>query len=315
MDGFSYSIVLFNDNVIKNIANFCCTEKVGFKSPLVFDFTFELLKLPPFYALIGAYKNTSLFSKGTQRCPTMLGPVLLCHSRKEATAKIIFDSMFESCPGLASFVQVIGCDDEKALSNIGCDAFPVAILLLCANHAKKNVQEKLRDLVNDNELRKVVNSSIFGSDFTKGLIHSVSPAEFDEKFAVLCAKWNEDERLQKFAQYFEVHKADKFRYHLIKGMVDKAQIVDTNDLFTTNLVECINNVIKIWQNGKKDPYNFAICYKKMLDQQESNVVGAFLGLDSPYEVRKEFQELCRNFATQYASKLPEEKAADKEIAY
>ena len=50
-DDHSYSIVLFNQLVIDNIANFCCTEKSEFKSPLCFDFTFDLGNAPSFYVL------------------------------------------------------------------------------------------------------------------------------------------------------------------------------------------------------------------------------------------------------------------------
>ena len=307
MDEFSYSIALFNDNVIRNIANYCCNEKEGYKSPLVFDFTFELLKQPPFYALVGSYKNTSLYVKGAARSPCMLGPVFLCHSRKETTTKVLFDAMLEVCPGLGAYLQVIGYDGEKALSNNGCAAFPAALLLLCANHAKKNIQEKLRDLVNDSTLRKSVYSQIFGDEFSNGLAFSVSPDAFDQRLHILTTEWHKDERLHKFAQYFEIYKADQFRYHLVKGVVDKAKIVDVDGLFTTNLAECINSVIKLWQNGKLDPLNFSIAYEKMLEQQESNVLRSFLHLDSPYEVREEFQNSCIDFTSVYAQKTTEEK--------
>lgn len=311
LDEFSYSIVLFNDNVIRNIANYCCSEKERYKSPLIFDFTFELLKQPPFYALVGSYKNTSLYVKGAARSPSMLGPVFLCHSRKETTTKVLFDTMLEACPGLAGYVQVIGYDGEKALSNNGCAAFPAALLLLCANHAKKNIQEKLRDLINDSSLRKSIYSQIFGDEFSNGLAFSLSPDAFDERLHILTTEWHKDERIHKFAQYFEIYKADQFRYHLVKGVVDKAKIVDVDGLFTTNQAERINSVIKSWQNGKLDPLNFSIAYEKMLEQQESNVLRCFLHLDSPYEVREEFRNSCIDFSSVYAQKAAEEKEAVK----
>ena len=57
---FSYDIVLYKERIVKNIANFCCSDIAIFKSPLCFDFTFDLGKSPPYFALVLTYQNTSL---------------------------------------------------------------------------------------------------------------------------------------------------------------------------------------------------------------------------------------------------------------
>ena len=102
---FSYDIILFNDRIIKNIANFCCNDIQRFKSPLCFDFTFDLGKSPPFYALVVTYQNTSLLHKQTPKCPTMLGPLMLCHKKDEVH---VCDILIEKCPGLKNSIKVIG---------------------------------------------------------------------------------------------------------------------------------------------------------------------------------------------------------------
>ena len=81
-----------------------------------------------------------------------------------------------------------------------------------------------------------------------GLVYSNSPDEFDVRFQMLCKKLGKNPKLQNFLQYFQVHKADIFRYHLIKGIVDHSGIVDIQDLFTTNSTESINPVLKSWEN-------------------------------------------------------------------
>ena len=167
------------DLAVENIANFCCTEKTKYKASLNFDFTFELLKEPPFYALASTYTITSLYVKITQRCRTLLGPVLLCHKRNEEIVQSFLDALTEKCQGLRSYLQVIDCDGEKSLINAGCATFPAAVMLLCSNHAKQNIKEKLKDLVGDIELRKTVYTSIFGNEFTVGLVYSDSFKEFD----------------------------------------------------------------------------------------------------------------------------------------
>ena len=241
-DTNSYTITLVTDLAVENIANFCCTENTKYKTSLNFDFTFELLNEAPFHALASTYKNTSLYVKNIQRCPTLLGPVLLYHKRNEEIVQSFLDTLTEKCQELRSYLQVIGCDGEKSLINAGCTTFPAAVMLLCSNHAKQNIKEKLKDLVGDIELRKTVYTSIFGNEFTVGLVDSDSFKEFDLRLEHLCKKWEVNPRLQSFCQYFQVHKADQFRYHIIKCVVQHTGIVDTIDLFTTNATECINSL-------------------------------------------------------------------------
>ena len=167
-DTNSYTITLMTDLVVQNIADFCCTENTKYKTSLNFDFTFELLKEPPFHALVSTYKNTSLYVKNIYCCPTLLGPVLLCHKRNEKIVQSFLDAITEKCQGLRSYLQVIGCDGEKSFLNAGCATFPAVVMLLCSNHAKQNIKEKLKDLIRYIELRKTVHTSIFGNEFTVG---------------------------------------------------------------------------------------------------------------------------------------------------
>ena len=51
-DGDSYTVVLFSGTSINNIANYCCTQNDNCSSPLSFDFTFELSRNPPLFALV-----------------------------------------------------------------------------------------------------------------------------------------------------------------------------------------------------------------------------------------------------------------------
>ena len=175
-DTNSYTITLMTDLAVQNIANCCCTENAKYETSLNFDFTFELLKEPPFYAIVSTYKNTSLYVQNTRRCPTLLGPVFLCHV------------LIEKCQGLRSYLQVIGCDGEKPVINAGCATFPAAVMLLCSNHPKKKIKERLKNLVGDIELRKTVYTSIFGNEFTVCLVYLDRLEEFDLRLAHLCKK-------------------------------------------------------------------------------------------------------------------------------
>ena len=66
---FSYDMILLNDRIINNLANFCCTNNPSYTSPLTWDFTFDLGKNPRYYALVLTYRNTTLLSKRTKNLP------------------------------------------------------------------------------------------------------------------------------------------------------------------------------------------------------------------------------------------------------
>ena len=95
----------------------------------------------------------------------MLGPILLCHDKKKETVDKFLENLTEKFWGIGKFIQVIWCDSERSIINATRSTFPTAILLLCANHAKQNIAEKLRDLVSDTDLRKTVFTSLFGNEF------------------------------------------------------------------------------------------------------------------------------------------------------
>ena len=184
---FSYDIILFNDRIIKNIASFCCNDIQRFKSPLCFDFTFDLGKSPPFYALVVTYQNTSILHKQTQKCPTMLGPLVLCHKKDEVHVKMLCDILIEKCPGLKNSIKVIGSDCEKSISNETCVAFPSAILLLCTKHVEDNVRRNLPNVLSEKKKEEIL-ADIFGTKVVKGLIDALDIDEFNAKLADLHTK-------------------------------------------------------------------------------------------------------------------------------
>ena len=53
----------FNQRVINNIANFCCTSDGDYKPALFWDFTFDFGKSPPYYVLTLSFQNTTLLNK------------------------------------------------------------------------------------------------------------------------------------------------------------------------------------------------------------------------------------------------------------
>ena len=205
--------------------------------------------------------------------------------------------------GALDLLRVIGCDGEKSLINAGCATFPAAVILLRSNHAKQNNKEKLKDLVGNIELRKTVYTSIFGNEFTIALVYSDSLKVFNLRLEHLCKKWEVNPKLRSFCQYFKVHKADQFRYHVV---LQHTGIVDKVYLFTTNVAECINSLLKSWEKKKQDPSIFAVSYENIIENQESNFLHAFLRLESTVEVREKFSNYSMDF-NDYAAKSMSEK--------
>ena len=83
-------------------------------------------------------------------------------------------------------------------------------------------------------------------------------------------------------------------------------MVNTIDLFTTNAAECINSLLKSWERRIQDPYNFAVSYENIIENRERNVLRAFLGLESSFEVREKFSNYSMYF-NDFADKSMDEK--------
>ena len=139
LDDGSPKVVAFTEQQIDDIVNFCCNEKAGFKSLLLTDLTFQL---GPFYVLLTSYTNTTLFVKGTNVCPTMLGPLMLCMLKHEQTYITLFQKLKAERPGLQVYLQGYATDSEAALGNVMAREFPHTQAFICMIHAKKNINEK-----------------------------------------------------------------------------------------------------------------------------------------------------------------------------
>ena len=277
-DADSYTVALFTSRMIDNISNYCCSDNLGFLSAFCLDFTFEL---GDYFALVTTFKNTSLYVKNTTRCPSMLGPVLLCHRKNEKVVKILFDAMLEERRSLENSLKVIGMDGEKAISNMACLSFPRALLLLCLNHARENIRRKITiDLKMSKEEADKVLEEIFGADTTVGLVHSLSPDDYDMRVEKLSEKWrNTSEIHDRFASYFVVYKQEQFKYHLCRYAVEASEVVDCPSFFYNNSCEFMNKLMKLWQGKKKiDCLKFAEQVEDIAKSQESDVLRAFMHL-------------------------------------
>ena len=84
--------------------------------------------------------------------------------------------------------------------------------------------------------------------------------------------------------------------------------LENPEKFYNNNMESINELLKYRQNYKNlDYYKFVQGYEELLQEQESNVLRAFLKFDSSFEVRSEFSHHKLNFTTPFAILEPSKK--------
>ena len=229
---------------------------------LFIDTTFQL---GPFYIILTAYQNTTLFVKATEGCPTMIGPLMLCMLIDECTYLTLFQKMKAHMPGLKGYLQGYASDHEKSLRNALAREFPTAVSYICVVHAKRNISEKCSEFGLSKALLSEIIKDIFGQG---GLLYCDTRELYEFLCNKLTAKWNDLERAEKknplFSQYFETYKknvlCDHMRLPLSKENGFGSQLV------TTNPIESVNAVIKRWNNfSPKDMCTFLKNVNKSID--------------------------------------------------
>ena len=279
-------VIAFTEKQMDDIINFCCNEKAGFKSLFLTDLTFQL---GPFYVLLTSYTNTTLFVKGTNVCPTMLGPLILCMLKHEQTYITLFQKLKAHRPGLQVYLQGYATDSEAALRNVMAREFPLTQAFICTIHAKKNISEKCKSLGLSQALTSSIIRDIFG---VGGLVYANSRNEFEKRFNEFKLVWNELESAEKrhpqFVVYFDRNKKEDIFDHMHVKLSMDAGFGD--QMITTNQIESMNAVLKRWTNFQPSDMSTLLAeIKDCVDEQVSNVKKAYLSLQVPYTVRPEFQ--------------------------
>ena len=294
LDDDSPKVILFTDEQLADIANFCCNDVHGHKSILYTDVTFQL---GPFFVLTTSYRNTTLYSKRSSPpvCPILLGPIMLCMLKDKATYLALFQRMTAKVPGLKVFLQAYCSDGEKPLRQALGQEFERSVAFLCKNHVKQNIQDKCFKLKISQAVTSVIVNDIFGSE---GLVYASNGRLYRSKLEELKQKWDDMEvadtrREPRFSSYFLKFKADEIWNHVSAKVSNDAGFGD--EVQVNNVSESGNAVMKRWQNFEsKDMCTFVNDVKELLDKQRSDVRRAFLGLHSPYIVRPEYQDHVRS---------------------
>ena len=118
LDDDSPKVILFTDEELDDIANFCCNDVDGHKSILYVHVTFQL---GPFFVLVTSYRNTTLYTKNSSHpvYPVLLGPVMLCMLKDKATYITLFQKITARLPGVKAYLQVYCTDGELGSTSRG----------------------------------------------------------------------------------------------------------------------------------------------------------------------------------------------------
>ena len=290
LDDDSPKVILFTDDQVDDVVNFCCNDVTGHKSLLYVDVTFQL---GPFFVLMITYKNTTVFTRRSQppTCPLMIGPMMLCMLKDKSTYLTLFQKLTAQVPGLKVYLQGYSSDSEDALKQALAHKFERSLSFLCKIHVQRNIVEKCRKLHLSQSVTDVLIHDIFGSG---GLVYSETEQAYKSTLDELRLRWDRLEladtnKPPRFARYYHVYKSEIIWHHVTAkasrdaGFEDKAQ--------TNNVPESANALLKRWQGFQSaDMSSFIDDVKTLIDKQRCDVQRAFLGLHSLYVVRPEYAD-------------------------
>lgn len=171
------------------------------------------------------------------------------------------------------------------------------IQLLCffADCFILNLHDKLRELsipkkIADEFVRDVMGFHT-GDTYQKGLVDCASVSEFDQQLARLEKVWNEREKpfcgasCPRFYHYFKQHKSDAVRYNMLTGVREAAGLGSPPSIFTTNMSESLNNVIKQHVHYKASEWpEFNNNLKRLVDAKREEVIRALFSIDCDHSI-------------------------------
>jgi hypothetical protein len=287
--------VCYSDWQILDIKRFC-TDPDEF-TVMCADTTYNL---GDFYVTPLSYKHIMLEDIRTGKPPVLPGPVLV-HQQMKFTSFNYFASSLIDADKSLRYVQAFGTDGDTNLSDALSHCFPFATVLRCFIHFERNMYDKLRELnipkkVADEFVRDVMGFRI-DDTYQKGLVDCASVSEFDQQLARLEIVWNEREKPfsgasdPRFYHYFKQYKADAVRYNMLTGVREAAGLGSPPSIFTTNMSESLNYIIKQHVQYKSSEWpEFNSNLKRLVDAKREEVIRALSGRGQ-YRLQPQYSHL------------------------
>jgi hypothetical protein len=120
-------------------------------------------------------------------------------------------------------------DSESALRQALGQEFEKSLSFLCKIHAKKNIEEKCRNLRFSKSLTDIIINDIFGSG---GLVMADSAEDHRDQVDALTTKWDDLEiddtkKAPGFSKYFQQYKSSDILNHVLAKASREAGFGDT----------------------------------------------------------------------------------------
>lgn len=288
------AIVVATDKQLNDLERFCCKES-NF-GVLTVDPTFSL---GDFDVTVTTYRHLLLRCRRTGTYPAFIGPIMI-HYRKTFSSYLFFSSTLVGLQHSLSALKSFGTDGESALIQAFQHSFPSAIHLLCSNHVRRNMKDKLHELHVPESAKATIISDIFGRQVGdchfEGLVDAKTDSEFEDGVSALTAKWKylddrQDGPVGRFVSWFLTYKKDDIQRGLMWPVRQNAGLGDPPAVFTTNASESINAVLKSKVHYRKSELPVLIDkLREVIEEQDNEAERAVIGRGK-YELCPKYKRL------------------------
>ena len=287
--------VCYADWQLSDLERFC-TNSAEF-TILSVDTTYNL---GDFFVTPISYRHLLLEDIRSGEPPVILGPVLVHQQMKFASFNYFASVLVDGNKKLRN-IRAFGTDGDTNLSDALSHNFPFALALRCFIHFERNIREKLRDYgippkVADEFIYDIMGNRQ-GSTYQEGLVDCVTVQDFNKKLLMLESIWNEREKQfcgtggPRFYKYFKQYKADVVSGNMLKGVHEAAGLGSPPSIFTTNMSESLNKVIKQHVKYKASQWpKFNDSLRTLVSAKQEEVIRAISGRGQ-YRLRNQYAHL------------------------
>ncbi len=228
--GHQPAMVAYTNQTLEDVARFCSSVDAKEQSPLLIDTTFNIAE---YYFTQTAFQNLSVRQKNSNKHPWFPGPLFIHRNKSTEDFKYFWQAVKRGDERLED-LNVLGSDEDEALSRGILQETVGAVHLLGLEHVKANVERKLVEMSFPVHQRKTILKDIFGepnmAEDPNCLYDSETKEEFDEKATAFKQAWDKIEKRftkndpPKFTLYFTKHKELQIRNKMAKYIRQRAGV-------------------------------------------------------------------------------------------
>lgn len=257
------SILLYTDEQLADIKNFCCSGQ----TVLGVDKTFMLCKM---HVTVTCYKQLTVTRSSTGKNPICIGPMFIHDCSAYETYTEFFQHLRLRLPCANFGKLVIGSDDERALVKAITATFPESTHILCTRHLEQNAKHKMTDVGIGMKKRKEMMKNIFGQE---GIVSADDTVCFDERCNDFETQYSSTSG--PFLEYFRKH----LKANLQTKVNEPSRKAPLCQNWMNNNCESINHLLKQTVDWKsKGLTEFAKLAYDLVIGQFKEVKRALLGI-------------------------------------